>query len=94
MLNASNLRTLKPKLTVWHTSQFHDSENYLRHVNGVTLGVFLFLAAFSALVALIARDRMFLFFAGWSLTSLRTVAVNEGWATNWHTSLSPLAIPT
>ncbi len=26
---------------------------------------------------------MFLFFAGWALTSLRTVAVNEGWATNW-----------
>jgi diguanylate cyclase (GGDEF)-like protein len=95
LLNASNLRTLKPKLTVWDTSQFYDSENYLRHVNGVTLGVFLFLAAFSALIALIARDQMFLFFAGWSLTSLRTVAVNEGWATNWlHETFSSSVIPT
>jgi diguanylate cyclase (GGDEF)-like protein len=95
LLSATNLRTLKPKLTVWHSDQFYDSENYLRHVNGVTLGVFLLLAAFGALVALIARDRMFLFFAGWSLTSLRTVAVNEGWATNWLHETFPLsAIPT
>ena len=94
LLNATNLRTLKPKFSVWQTEQFQDAENYLRHVNGVTLGVFLFLAAFGALIALIARDRMFLFFAGWALTSLRFVAVNEGWATNWlHDTFASSTIP-
>jgi PAS domain-containing protein len=95
LLNARSFRSLTPKFTVWHTEQLGAAENYLRHVNGVTLGVFLFLAALGALVALITRDSMFLFFAAWSLTSLRTVAMNEGWAINWlHEAFPHELIPT
>jgi diguanylate cyclase (GGDEF)-like protein len=70
------------------------AENYARYVNGSAIGILLFLTTFGALIALIAKDKTFLLFGAWSFTSLRTVAVNDGWATNWlFENLSETALP-
>lgn len=64
-------------------------------MNGATTGVLLFLMLFGGLTALVARDLLFLVFAAWSLTSLRTIAINDGWALNWLFANIPSAlIPT
>ncbi len=95
LIAAENLGRLKPRVNGWQTIQVEQVEGYQRYMAGATLGLFLFLATFGALIALMGGERIFLFFAAWSLTSLRSVAVNEGWATSWlFDLLPPSLVPT
>lgn len=94
ILEAQSPSARRPKIRAWKAEQLATAENYARYMNGAAMGILLFLTAFGALIALIAKDRTFLYFAAWSFTSLRTVAVNEGWATHWlFETLSESALP-
>lgn len=83
LIAARNLGRLQPRLKAIRAIETARVETHHRYLAGATLGVMLFLATFGSLVAAIGSDRMFFYFAAWSLTSLRSVAVNEGWATSW-----------
>lgn len=92
LIAASNLGRLQPRLKAIPSIEATRLEAHHRYLAGATLGVLLFLATFGTLVAAIGSDRMFLYFAAWALTSLRSVAVNEGWATAWLFATLPEAI--
>ena len=83
LMEATTPSARRPKIRAWQPDALLEAENYARYVNGCAIGILLFLAVFGVLISLIARDKTFLYFAAWALTSLRTVAVNDGWATNW-----------
>ena len=83
LITAKNLGRLQPRLNGWQTIHVERVEAHQRYIAGATLGMFLFLATFGSLIALMGGDRVFFYFAAWSLTSLRSIAVNEGWATGW-----------
>ena len=83
VMEAQSPSARRPKVRAWHPEQLEIAEDYARYVNGSAIGILLFLTLFGSLIAFIAKDKTFLFFAAWSFTSLRTIAVNDGWATNW-----------
>ena len=83
LIAARNLGRLQPRLKANQANETARIETHHRYLAGATLGVLMFLATFGSLVAAIGSDRMFFYFAAWALTSLRSVAVNEGWATSW-----------
>lgn len=92
LIAARNLGRLQPRLKAIEAIETARVEVHHRYLAGATLGVLLFLATFGSLVAAIGSDRMFFYFAAWALTSLRSVAVNEGWATSWMFATLPDAI--
>ena len=94
ILEAQSPSARRPKIRAWQPAKFLVAENYARYVNGSAIGILLFLTLFGTLIAFIAKDRTFLLFAAWSFTSLRTVSVNDGWATNWlFETLSETTLP-
>ena len=83
LLEAKSPSARRPKIRAWSEFELSKSENYARYLNGSAMGILLFLTAFGTVIAFIAKDKTFLYFGAWSFTSLRTIAINEGWATGW-----------
>ncbi len=94
LLEAKSPSARRPKIRAWSESELSKSENYARYLNGSAMGILLFLTAFGTIIAIIAKDKTFLYFGAWSFVSLRTIAVNEGWATGWlFDTLSEKTLP-
>ncbi len=73
----------KPKIFVWPGAEFSELSIRSTQFGGALFGIFLGLAAFSAVIAVLNRSITYLLFAGWLVTSLRLAAVNGGWTLNW-----------
>lgn len=73
----------RPKVFLWDSDQFEQSEMLFERWGGAILGAFVVIAVFSALVGILNRDWSFFLFSGWIITSLRVAAINDGWDLIW-----------
>src|SRR5690606_16674278 len=62
LLEAKSPSARRPKIRAWSESEISKSENYARYLNGSAMGILLFLTAFGTIIAIIAKDRTFLYF--------------------------------
>lgn len=63
--------------------QLRASEEAFQLIGGVLYGSILILASFGLAIAALNKDRTFLLFAAWLVTSLRVAAHNGGWDLVW-----------
>lgn len=73
----------KPKVYLWPSSDFSEIVDSFDRFGGALMGLFLGLAAFSAVVATLNKNITFLLFAAWLITSLRLAVFNGGWDLQW-----------
>ena len=73
----------RPGISIIPKSELSASEFRFERTGGVLLGSLAMLAAFSFLIATLNRDKTFLLFGAWILTSLRVAAQNGGWDISW-----------
>jgi diguanylate cyclase (GGDEF)-like protein len=77
------LNIARPVFTRWTTANFEASESTFQRIGGALFGALLTLAGFSAVIAGLNRERTFLLFAAWLITTLRVAAINSGWDPLW-----------
>lgn len=73
----------KPKTYIWYAEDYASRATRSTQFGGALFGIFLGLAAFACVVAILNRSITYLLFAGWLLTSLRLAAINGGWGFRW-----------
>ncbi len=66
------------------TSENVDAINNRYHLaGGLTLGALLAIALFSAIVAYLSRDKIYIVFCAWVFTTARIALINGGWDSIW-----------
>lgn len=70
-------------LTELSADQAETANQFFNRSGGVLFGSLLMIAAFSALIALLARDVTFFLFGAWVITSLRLASYSAGWDLGW-----------
>jgi diguanylate cyclase (GGDEF)-like protein/PAS domain S-box-containing protein len=67
----------------WNTADLELASSQFDQSGGVLFGSLLMIAAFGALISLLARDFTFFIFAAWVVTSLRFASYSGGWDLAW-----------
>jgi diguanylate cyclase (GGDEF)-like protein/PAS domain S-box-containing protein len=70
-------------LAIQPTEQLAVANQYFDRSGGVLFGSLLMIAAFSGLIALLAKDFTFFLFGAWVVTSLRLASYSAGWDLGW-----------
>ena len=65
------------------SEQLAEANQYFDRSGGVLFGSLLMIAAFSGLIALLARDFTFFLFGAWVVSSLRLASYSTGWDLGW-----------
>lgn len=65
------------------TADLDLADQYFDRSGGVLFGSLLMIAAFSALISLLARDYTFFLFGAWVISSLRIASYSTGWDFGW-----------
>lgn len=68
---------------VWSKEELERAARQFDRSGGVLFGSLLMVAAFGALIAVLARDGTFFIFAAWTVTSLRFASHSNGWDFSW-----------
>ena len=67
----------------WAEAEFESADLKFERSGGLLTGSVLFLALFSATLAILHKDYPFLLLSGWLIASLRLAAFNGGWDLTW-----------
>jgi diguanylate cyclase (GGDEF)-like protein len=68
---------------LWQTSDLEQAARRFDQAGGVLFGSLLMIAAFGALISVLARDSTFFIFSAWTITSLRFASYSSGWDFTW-----------